>query len=371
MHRKPTRPASGGSGRTVYLGKDRKVRIASTGVRSRRPQNEAGRLWNFWTHALSPGAVFCGLVGVLLGRAKLFGASSPFGIAYLGVVAACRGPFAPLTAFGTLIGVTGLTLTSDAIWSIIPLILVVVFARVFSRRVEARPFLLPISITIFGFLAPEFLKVVFGASQPSIAIVAFEAVIGGLAAAIFSWGGIGRGFSALPQWGALGPEQAASFGLLCAGITMGLAGIEFHGISLGTVVAGIATTAIAYSGGATFGAAAGALTGLACAVSGQGLMPIVGAYALGGLLAGSMRSYGKVASAIGFVAGAGLLVFQVSSRGDVLLFAAELGISGLLFLCIPRKGLQQIAKVLRLCTKIQSKREVHARRVRNFCLRNL
>jgi stage II sporulation protein E len=372
MNRRTTGVVSGGSGRTVYLGKDRRFRVASPGVRSGRPRNGAGRLWEFLTHALSPGAVFCGLVGVLLGRAKIFGAGAPFGIAYLGVVAACRGPFAFLTAFGTLLGVTGLTLRSDAIWSVVPLILVVIFARVFSRRVEARPFLLPISITIFGFLMPEFLKVVLGASQPSIAIVALEAVIGGLAAAIFSWGGIGRGFSALPQWGAIGPEQAASFGLLCAGVTMGLAGIEFHGLSLGAVVAGIATTAIAYSGGATFGAAAGALTGLACAISGQGLMSIVGAYALGGLLAGSMRSYGKAASAIGFLAGAGLLVFQVSSRGDVLLFAAELGVSGLLFLCIPRKSLQRIAKVLPLIhRKSGVGGEAHARRVQELLSRKL
>lgn len=372
MGRKATRVTSRGSGHTVYLGRDKRFRISSRGVGEGRTGNRVNRIRDFWIHALSPGAVFCGFVAILLGRAKLFGAGAPFGIAYLGVVAACRGPFALLAAFGALLGVTGLTLGPDAVWSIIPLVLVVISARVFSRRVEARPFLLPISIMIFGFLVPQSLKAVLGLSRQSIVIIAMEAVIGGLAAAIFGWGGVGRGFSALPEWGVLGPEQAASFGLLCAGITMGLAGIQFKGVSLGAVVAGVATTAIAYSGGAPFGAAAGALTGLACAVSGQGLAPIVGAYALGGLLAGSMRSYGKFASATGFTAGAGLLVFQLSGKADVLLFAAELGVSGLLFLLIPRKGLQRVARLLPLLhRKSGGGGETHARRVQELLSQKL
>lgn len=372
MDREAMRRTSRSSRRTVYLGPDRRLKTASIGVRPECPRKGVSRLWDFWTHALSPEAVLCGLIAVFLGRAKFFGETAPFSIAYLGVVAACRGPFAFLTAFGALIGKVGLTLEPNAIWSVIPLVLVIVFARVFSRRVEARPLLLPISITVFGFLVPEFLKVVFGVSQPSIVMIALEAVIGGLAAAIFSWGGIGRGFSSLPKWGNLGPEQAASFGLLVAGITMGFAGVDYHGVSFGAVVAGTAATAIAYSGGATFGAAAGALTGLACAVSGQGLIPIVGAYALGGLLAGSMRSYGKFASAVGFTAGAGLLVFQVSGKADVLLFGAELALSGLLFLLIPRKGLQRIAKLLPLLHRRSAGGgETHARRVQELLSQKL
>ena len=397
MDREATRVTSRGSGHAVSLGQDKKVRISSTGVRHRRTRNPidrdgldrhrvgrdrigrnkvdpdgANRVRDFWMHALSSGAVFCALIGILLGRAQVFGAGAPFGIAYLGVLAACRGPFAPLTMFGVLLGTNGLTMGPDSIWAVAPLVLVVIFARVFSRRVEARPFLLPVSIMVFGFLIPQVLEMILGVSQPSIAIVALEAVIGGLAAAIFSWGGVGRGFSALPQWGTLGPEQVASFGLLCAGVTMGLAGIELKGVSLGPVAAGIATTVIAYSGGAPFGAAAGALTGLACAVSGQGLAPIVGAYALGGLLAGSMRSYGKLASAIGFTAGAGLLVFQVSGRRNVLLFAAELGLAGLLFLLIPGKGLQRVAKLLPLLhRKPGGGGEAHARRVQELLSQKL
>lgn len=372
MDRKATRLASRGSGRTVYLGQDKRFRMSSTGIGQGRTGKRVNRVRDFWMHALSPGAVFCGLIGILLGRAKLFGIGVPFGLAYLGVVTACRGPFAPLTAFGILLGMTGLTLGPDAIWSIIPLVLVIVFARVFSRRVEARPFLLPISIVVFGFLVPQSLKAILGMSQPSIITIVLEGVIGGLAAAIFSWGGIGKGFRALPEWGVLGPEQAASFGLLCAGITMGLAGIEFNGISLGAVVAGVATTAIAYSGGAAFGAAAGALTGLACAVSGQGLAPIVGAYALGGFLAGSMRRYGKFGSAVGFTAGAGLLVFQVSGRRNVLLFATELSASGLVFLLIPRKGLQCVSKLLPLLhRRLGGSGQAHARRVQQLLSQRL
>lgn len=340
--------------------------------RKRVAPMRAGRIRDFWIHALSPAAVFCALIGTLLGRAHIFGAGAPFGIAYLGVLAACRGPIAPLTMFGVFLGMNGLTLGSDTIWTGAPLVLVVLFARLFSRRVEARPLLLPVSIMIFGFIVPQFLQYIVGVSRPSVAIVGLEAAIGGLAAAIFSWGGVGRGFSALPHWGALGPEQAASFGLLCAGITMGLAGVEIKGVSLGPVAAGVATTVIAYSGGAPFGAAAGALTGFACAVSGQGLPPIVGAYALGGLLAGSMRSYGKIASSIGFTLGAGLLVFQVSGRRNVLLFTAELGASGLLFLLVPRRGLQRVAKLLPILQRRPGGGgEAHARRVQELLSQKL
>jgi hypothetical protein len=110
-------------------------------------------------HALSPGAVFCGLIGILLGRAKLFGAGAPFRHSVSWGADSVSRPFRAVDSMlASSLGTTGLTLGPDAIWSIIPLILVVIFARVFSRRVEARPFLLPVSIMVFGFLVPQSLE---------------------------------------------------------------------------------------------------------------------------------------------------------------------------------------------------------------------
>jgi stage II sporulation protein E len=346
MDKEVRRTISHGSGRTVNLGRNKKYQVSPRSAEQGHTIKNISRTRNFWVHALSPGAVLCGLIGMILGRAKFFGINAPFCLAYLGVITAFRGPFAPLAAFGSFFGMVGPVLGSDMIWSAVPLVLVVISARIFSRKVEARPFVLPVSIMVSGFIIPQVLKIVIGVSLPSATIIVLEAFIGGLSAAIFSWGGVGRGFSSLPRRGVPGPEQAASFGLLCAGITMGLSGIEVYGISLGAVAAGIATTTIAYSGGISYGAAAGALTGLTCAVSGQGLAPIVGAYALGGLLAGSLRSYGKFATAVGFASGAGLLVFQISGRYEVLMFIAELGISGAIFLFIPRKSLRAMARLL-------------------------
>ncbi|MEW5866298.1 MAG: stage II sporulation protein E [Bacillota bacterium] len=326
-----------------------------------------------WTNLASPESVVSGLIGFLLGRAVILGAASPFGISYLAVIASSRVAAIPLTAAGVLLGMTGPVLNLRTVWPAVPVVLVTLAGRALSsRRATSKPFVLPASVLLFGFVVPTALKMSMHLPIPALPIVMLEAVIGALAAAVLDWSGICRRFVTSPaDGGTISLEKVASLGLLCAGVIMGLAGIGFHGISAGAVLAGLATVITAYLGGGALGAVAGALTGLACAMSGQGLIPVAGAYALGGLVAGISRNHGKLAATAGFFAGAGLLVFQVASGGDVPVFMGQLAASGVVFLSVPRSYLYKMGRLIPSSHARSVNGNVHARRVQDLLSRKL
>ncbi|MGE5587039.1 MAG: stage II sporulation protein E [Clostridia bacterium] len=307
-----------------------------------------GRALELLLGASSPESVLSGLIGFLLGRATLLGAASPFGIAYLARVAASRSHALLLTAIGVLLGMTGPVLNSHTVWPVFPVTLVAVVGRLMSRRAEGSPFVLPGVVLSLGFVSSLAVKTLLHVPVPSFPVAALEAVIGTTVAAVFAWGKAGghAGQTLTGRREAVGLEEAASFGLLCAGITMGLAGMGFRGIAAGAVAAGFATIVMAYGGGGALGAASGALMGLACAMSGQGGTPVVGAYAIGGFVAGALRQYGKIAAAGGFFAGAGLLVFQVAAGAEVPEFMGQLAASGIAFMCVPRRYLYRVRTLL-------------------------
>ncbi|MEW6230506.1 MAG: hypothetical protein AB1700_20875, partial [Bacillota bacterium] len=174
----------------------------------------------------SPESVISGLVGFLLSRAVILGAASPFGIAYLAVIASSRVAAIPLTAVGVLLGMTGPVLNLRTVWPAVPIVLVTFAGRALSsRRATAKPLVLPASVLLFGFAVPAALKMSMHLPIPALPIVMLEAVIGALAAAVLDWSGICRRFVTSPaDGGTISLEKAASLGLLCTGMIMGLAG---------------------------------------------------------------------------------------------------------------------------------------------------
>jgi stage II sporulation protein E len=300
--------------------------------------------------ASSPESALSGLIGFLLGRATVLGATSPFGIAYLARVAASRSHSLLLTAIGVLLGMTGPVLNWRTVWPVFPVILVAAAARSMSRKTSDNPFVLPGVVLVLGFVSAWIVKMIMRIPVPPLPVAALEAVIGTAVAAVFTWS-LGQGAlheSALPtrRREALGLEEIASLGLMCAGVVMGLSGVGFRGIAAGAVAAGFSTIIMAYGGGGALGAAAGGLMGLACAMSGQGGAPVVGAYAIGGFVAGAFRQYGKAATVGGFLAGAGLLVFQVAAASEVPVFVGQLAVSGIAFMCVPRRHLYRMRALL-------------------------
>ncbi len=324
-----------------------------------------------WSGAVSPESVISSVVGFLLGRATLLGAASPFGIAYLAKVASSRSDAVLLTAAGVFLGMAGPVLNTRTIWPALPVVLIAAACHAMSERIKARPILLPAVVFSLGFVVPAAVKALMHVSAFSLPVAALEAVIGTLVAAMLAWGGAHQGSPAFPRQDAVGLEEIASFGLLCAGMTMGLAGIEFRGVPAGAVAAGLATIAMAFAGGGAPGAVCGALMGLSCAVSGQGPTPIVGAYAIGGFAAGALRHYGKIAAAAGFFAGAGLLVFQVATGAEVPAFMGQIATSGVAFMFIPRKYLYRVRRLLPSIPNRPADGDAHARRVQELLSRKL
>ncbi|HHY31530.1 MAG TPA: stage II sporulation protein E [Firmicutes bacterium] len=378
--------AGGGAVRKVYIPKG-KTRVwgvpaelpsdldpdgTGGGGRGGPRPGSGGRALAFLSGTFSPESVTSSIVGFLLGRAMLLGTASPFGLAYLAHVAATRDDALVLTAMGVFLGMAGPVLNARTIWPALPVALVALAGRLASRRVKQNVFVLPAVVLSLGFALPWTVKTLIGFPASSFPVAALEAIIGAVAAGVFSWGRNGwLAGSDADRRDAADLEDIASLSLLCAGITMGLAGLEWRGVGAGAVVAGLATIVIAYAGGGALGAVSGALMGLACAMSGQGGAPVVGAYAVGGFVAGVFRHHGKIASAGGFFAGASLLVFQVASGAAVPAFMAQLAASGIGFMCVPHRYLYKARALVPSVTRTSASGDAHARRVQEVLSRKL
>lgn len=97
----------------------------------------------------------------------------------------------------------------------------------------------------------------------------------------------------------------------------------------------------AWKEGAGCGAASGVLLGFFLLLSGGGDLALFAVLALGGMLAGSVRELGRIASALTFLVTAALLRFYVEQGFFHPVWLAWMGAGALLFLLMPRRVLEK------------------------------
>ncbi|NPV53665.1 MAG: stage II sporulation protein E [Firmicutes bacterium] len=303
------------------------------------------------------------LIGAILGRAFLFNSISPFGIAYVGAVGAAQGALAIWSLFGVMIGVLSRKPTfrwfdPGALGYLVILVLVYLISHwLYTRAVTSR---WSVGAAVGGatIAAGLIARAGLRPGEKGMILVAFEAGLAGIIAS-----GLFQGRSVYVDRHAAGRPEALV--LLLAGLVAGLAGIQVGRFSVGNIIGGACVAGLALLGGAGPGAAGGAMIGLVCAMSmSQGrMLPLAGAYAFGGLIAGLCRDYGKAGVAAGFALGGAMLAFQVISGPAVPVFIAENFLASLLFLIMPGGALPSIKNMVPVARPVRNRDVACARRL--------
>lgn len=135
-------------------------------------------------------------------------------------------------------------------------------------------------------------------------------------------------------------EQLVSIGILFCLIVSGIGNITIINYSLKNIFALLLVLCVAYLGGAAYGAMIGVSMGVILGVASNDMMWSIGFFSVGGLVVGIFKDTGKVFSIL-----AGIIIyFALGLYSNVLSlkFGIEVGVSCILFLCIPRSAFKSI-----------------------------
>lgn len=135
-------------------------------------------------------------------------------------------------------------------------------------------------------------------------------------------------------------EQLVSIGILLCLIVSGIGNVTIMNYSLKNIFALLLVLCIAYLGGAAYGAMIGVSMGVILGVASSDMMWSIGFFSIGGLIVGIFKDTGKVFSIL-----AGIIIYfalGLYSNTLSLKFGIEVGVSCILFLCIPRSAFKSI-----------------------------
>ena len=322
--------------------------------------------------ALSRESLLLSLVGLFLGRAILLGELSPFGVSFVCAVIWLFGVL-PLVVLSTVVGL--LTVTSgDAFWGSC-LVVAAGFLAMLSLKPQInRPWLVVPGVAVITTLTIK--GILISMQQPSLyayITVGFEAVFAGVLTFLFlqCLAPFARG----AMHRTLSGETVFCLLILMAGVIAGTGGLEYQFISLRGVISRLIILLGALLGGAGIGAATGAVMGVIPGLSFVVAPVIIGAYSFAGVLAGSVRSFGKPAVAVGFLLGNIVLAVYVSNYGDLKSVLTETALATVLFLFFPASWQSRIKEYLpkpntetAVATPLQGSRlrELTVERIRNW-----
>ncbi|RYD03670.1 hypothetical protein N752_18145 [Desulforamulus aquiferis] len=130
-------------------------------------------------------------------------------------------------------------------------------------------------------------------------------------------------------------ETVFCFLVLLAGVIAGTGGLGNELVTLRGVVSRLVILLGALVGGAGVGAATGAVVGVIPGLAFVVAPVIIGAYSFAGFLAGAVRSFGKLAVAVGFLMGNIILTIYMSNFNDIHGVLLETALATAVFLLIP------------------------------------
>lgn len=129
-------------------------------------------------------------------------------------------------------------------------------------------------------------------------------------------------------------EEIVSIGIFLCLLIAGIGNINFSNYSIRNICALTLVLAIAYVGGATYGAMIGVSMGIMLGVASNDMMYSVAFFAVGGLIVGIFKDTGKIFSIL-----SGIIIYfalALYSNAITLKLGIEVLSSSILFLCIPK-----------------------------------
>lgn len=296
--------------------------------------------------ALSLEAMPLNLLALLIGRATVLQAISPFGLALFAAVLV----LAPRRGVGVALSAAAGILSTGAVDGCLEFAVAAaglgLLLLAFDRQSRARGTLTLAALAFTVTLGVGVAKAILIDPTPYRFLMAF---FGGLLTFVLTLVYL----TALPPLLsarrplALGAEQAIAVAIAVATAMAGLSGVGYAGLRATGVAGGLLVLVAAAVAGGGVGAAVGTVSGVVIALCGAGGLSSVGLGALAGFLAGSFRDFGKLGIAAGAVFGTLLLSPLIEEAHFLQGVILESTLAAGLFLIIPERILAPLKDALR------------------------
>lgn len=289
-------------------------------------------------------------MGVLLGRASLFGLLHPFGLPLYLAVARAR----PRARFPVAVALVAGAATREPLLGL-ELILLIVFAQLLLGRLPVRSGPSPWGAAVVAFCLTATVRsaaaVVAGPGPWDLALALADSCLALLLTLVAS--------HALPpparaqqsddinarRQGDRGMEQVLALAVLGAGAVAGTAGIPLGPVRAEGIMVLLLALVAGHAGGAGMGAATGVVAGLVTGSPGAAWTVAIPAFA--GLAAGVFRELGRAGTSLGGVLGALLMTFHSYPHAPSGLVLVQALAAVLLFAALPGSWLQAARAALR------------------------
>jgi stage II sporulation protein E len=296
--------------------------------------------------AFSVEALPLNLLALLVGRATVLQAISPFGLALFAAVL----HQAPRRGTGVALAAAAGILSTGAVEGCLAFVIAAaglgLLLLAFDRPSRVRG---PLTLAALAFTVTVGVglgRALLLAPTPYRLLMAF---FGGLLTFVLTLVYL----TALPAFlsarrpASLGPEQAIAVAIAVATAMAGLSGIGYAGLRATGVMSGILLLVAAAVAGGGVGAAVGTVSGVVIALCGSGGLSSVGIGALAGLLGGSFREFGRLGIAAGAVCGTLLLSPLIEEAHFLQGVVLEASLAGGIFLLVPERFLARLREAFR------------------------
>ncbi|SFH00052.1 stage II sporulation protein E [Desulfotomaculum arcticum] len=278
----------------------------------------------------------------LLGRAVLLGEIFPFGAAFVAASSAYRRKIVLAALIGSTLGLA----TASYGWDLLVhfMSLLVAGVGVLALPAKAPRYRIMLGGIVFAAV------VVIGTGYEAFTNpttyeyvrVLFEAIFAAFFAAVYytALAGLNR----IVRGNQVSVDELLCLATLLISAVAGAGQVQWDGISLGGIMAGIVVMTAAFLGGSGFGAAAGAIMGVLPGLIFDVSPAALGAFAFAGFLGGLGGAMGKIGVAGGFLLGNILLTVYLNSGQDIAGVISECSAAAVIFLLAPSSLLNKIKK---------------------------
>lgn len=267
-------------------------------------------------HIWQPENLFLFFGAVIFSRAFILGELLPYIYAFV-VAFGCRSPVKLVVlCLSAIVGMSTF-LTNYAMWSNI-LTLTILGLVLYWQKISLEKIIwgIPLLTSASIFIVKTLLLLSQGWSLYGVMVIVFEALLSGILA--FMALTVAAAFEekkSLPDYTF---EDRTSLVVMGMGLIIGLMGIEWWDLNLGSIFCRLSILLAAFvwgSGGGTMvGVGAGFIPSLTSAV----LAESIGMYAISGLLAGLFRAFGVIGSIVGFMLGVlGFSLFSNDTQATI------------------------------------------------------
>ena len=305
------------------------------------------------------------LFGILLGRAYILSALSPFSLPFFATVFLLRRSQALAAFIGLAMG--ALTISIPVMIYTISIILLFllmyrIFTGFFTNILKPLPFFVFQSVLIgrlFWYL--------FEANQLNLYYTitsGIEAVLAFVLTLIF--------LQSLPlvnitlQRKTLKTEEIVCLVIFLASILTGTLALEIQGLSVANILSRYLILLFALAAGASLGATVGVITGLVFGLAQVENFSAMSLLAFSGLLGGLLKEWGKFGVSMGLLIGTLLLGLYGSESANLMLMAYESLFAILLLFATPKSVFLKIAKYIPGTTEYSQEQQQYLRKVRDM-----